>query len=399
MRSLFILADDLTGALDSAVQFAPRNIPVTVLPFFSDREDYDGVQAEVLVQNLDSRHLPAEEAAALVKAAVQKARAAGFRRFYKKTDSALRGNVGSELEALLNALQAEQLDFVPAYPEMGRTTRDGVQLMKGVPIHQTDFRLDPFEPVRESSVLRIIAAQSAVPCALGEWNPNQKGIRVHDCATDEEMLSIATRLFQQNDLYCCAGCAGFAKAIAEVLPLEVGAVSGEKPPEHLLVVCGSVNPASTAQLSYAEQKGFRRFTLDSSLWGEELPLGEQEIADLVKSSRQGHSLILDMKGDGEAKLLHPNLQAATCLAAAAFQLLKAGLNATVLATGGDTLSALLKYLNCERITVMGAVEEGIVLSGCETAWGHLSMISKAGSFGRFTLLEEIQNALQGERLL
>ena len=48
----------------------------------------------------------------------------------KKTDSALRGNVASELGAMLEASGGKRLCFFPAYPEMGRTTRDGVHFIE-----------------------------------------------------------------------------------------------------------------------------------------------------------------------------------------------------------------------------------------------------------------------------
>ena len=37
--------------------------------------------------------------------------------FYKKTDSTLRGNIGSEIAALMDACKMERLPFIPAYPK------------------------------------------------------------------------------------------------------------------------------------------------------------------------------------------------------------------------------------------------------------------------------------------
>lgn len=58
---------------------------------------------DVLVVDTETRHLPAAQAYAAVEGLVQRAKRAGFAYLYKKTDSALRGNVGAELAALLNA--------------------------------------------------------------------------------------------------------------------------------------------------------------------------------------------------------------------------------------------------------------------------------------------------------
>ena len=58
----------------------------------------------------------------------------GIPHIYKKTDSALRGNIGAELEAMMQASGEEQLPFVPAFPQIGRTTVNGTHFIEGVPV-------------------------------------------------------------------------------------------------------------------------------------------------------------------------------------------------------------------------------------------------------------------------
>lgn len=78
---------------------------------------------------------------------------------YKKTDSALRGNIGAELGALLRASGEQALPFLPAYPQIGRCTREGVHYIDGQPVAQSVFGIDPFEPVRHSRVADLIGVQ------------------------------------------------------------------------------------------------------------------------------------------------------------------------------------------------------------------------------------------------
>src|SRR5699024_9220197 len=82
---------------------------------------------------------------------------------YKKTDSALRGNVGAELGAMLAASGEKALPFLPAYPQMGRCTKGGVHYIDGQPVAESVFGIDPFEPVRHSDLAGLIGAQSGVP--------------------------------------------------------------------------------------------------------------------------------------------------------------------------------------------------------------------------------------------
>src|SRR6185436_9848445 len=102
MPRLLIIADDLTGASDVGVQFSRQGIPTLVYtelgPSLDAFSDY-----QVIVVNTESRHLDPKEAASRVSATVAKGIKVGASHFYKKTDSTLRGNIGSELESFMNA--------------------------------------------------------------------------------------------------------------------------------------------------------------------------------------------------------------------------------------------------------------------------------------------------------
>ena len=99
MILLLIIADDFTGALDTGVQFAARGARTEVV--VDPQIDFSACGADVLVVDTETRHLPAADAYKAVFDLVERARRAGVRFIYKKTDSALRGNIGAELSALL----------------------------------------------------------------------------------------------------------------------------------------------------------------------------------------------------------------------------------------------------------------------------------------------------------
>ena len=64
MLLLLILADDFTGALDTGVQFAARGIPTRVI--VGDKVDFASPDAQVLVVDTETRHLPPEQAYAVI---------------------------------------------------------------------------------------------------------------------------------------------------------------------------------------------------------------------------------------------------------------------------------------------------------------------------------------------
>ena len=152
MLKFVILADDCTGALDAAVPFVKQSIPVQVfLTGFPEAEAL-GEKYEVASVALETRHLPPEEAYGIVRRAAEQAWAAGAQYIYKKTDSALRGNIGAELRAVMDGTGEETLAFIPAFPQMGRTTREGIQYIGETRLEDSAYGQDPFEPARESDV-------------------------------------------------------------------------------------------------------------------------------------------------------------------------------------------------------------------------------------------------------
>lgn len=144
-----VIADDITGAAEMA-GIAHRlglRVKLTMRP--ESASDCD-----VLVIATDTRSMTEEEAAA------GSARVAGalgampdVDSLFKKTDSALRGHVVAELEAILANTGYRKALYLPANPSKGRTIRDGVYYIGGKPLHETDFSFDPEFPAFSSRLI------------------------------------------------------------------------------------------------------------------------------------------------------------------------------------------------------------------------------------------------------
>ena len=167
MLLLLIIADDFTGALDTGVQFAAYGAATRVM--VKDQVDFASCDAQVLVVDTETRHLPPEKAYQIVEELTRAACRAGIRYIYKKTDSALRGNIGAELAAVLQASNNRQLPFLPAFPQNGRTTRDGIHYVDGVPVTESPFGVDPFEPVRHARITELLAEQTVTRPSNTFW--------------------------------------------------------------------------------------------------------------------------------------------------------------------------------------------------------------------------------------
>ncbi len=165
MRKLLIVADDLTGANDTGAMLAGLGYTSAASP--GPQVDPCVLGREVLSVNADSRALPPDEAYARVKSLVGGFFPGGQALLSKRIDSTLRGNLGAEIDAALDALPAGwRAAVVSASPGAGRLCVGGTVLVHGVPLMETGMARDVRTPVFSSCVLETIARQSSRPGRL-----------------------------------------------------------------------------------------------------------------------------------------------------------------------------------------------------------------------------------------
>lgn len=152
MARLTVIADDLTGALDTGVQFANRCVSVRVAAVNVAAVPEEIFHADVAVIDAEVRHKTSQQAYNICLGLVQQALRCGTDTVYIKTDSGLRGNIGAMFQAALDAGGAAVAYYAPALPQMNRLTRGGIQYIDGVPIDKSVFGQDPFEPVHSPYV-------------------------------------------------------------------------------------------------------------------------------------------------------------------------------------------------------------------------------------------------------
>lgn len=407
---LLVIADDFTGALDTGIQFARHGIATTL--FLSDALTAGllaDCQADVVVADTESRHLPPEDAAARVRAVTRLAKAAGCPVFYKKTDSTLRGNLGAELAAMQDVCGAKRLWFAPAYPALGRTTRGGTQLVNGVPLARTDFAADPFNPVRTDFVPALLAEQTdrpvriAAPAALPP-EADRPELVVFDAETDAELLQTAQALWAHGEAVCLAGCAGFAAALETVLDLPRTAQVPELPNGSLLLVCGSVHPRAVAQCRYAAAHcGYPELPLTAAQMLSDTGDDAKTLDTLCTALERSGRALLRVSGGRECLAETAALAArlsidpqtvpariAARLGALTAQVLARKKPAALIVFGGDTLLGIARALGCTSVTPLAELLPGIVLSQMQTDTGALFVVTKAGGFGDENLLQEIE---------
>lgn len=236
-----IVADDLTGACDTAVQFRRAGFETCVhvghgaVHVAKNEAPAPSHLPDVVAFNTESRHLPSDSARERVRAAAAALRAWGAWCVYKKIDSALRGPIAAELHEMLRAYPERTAVIAAAYPAQGRTTVDGRQLVHGVPVAESEFGADLLAPVRESHWRTLLTASGCftksdiVTVGLerlrgGSLEPSRRGnltgawpharCVVFDAETGSDLERIAGWLIDRLDRVLLVGTAGLAGSLA-----------------------------------------------------------------------------------------------------------------------------------------------------------------------------------------
>src|SRR5688572_9723585 len=126
---LVILADDLTGAADSAARCVQAGLSAQIWLEPSPQVTH----ADVVALSTDSRFLPPEEAQQRVTECLAALTAWSGATWYKKIDSTLRGNIGAEIDAMLAALSNSVAMICPSFPAQGRGLEGGKLRYAGAP--------------------------------------------------------------------------------------------------------------------------------------------------------------------------------------------------------------------------------------------------------------------------
>lgn len=154
-----IIADDLTGANDTALQFHLRGANTKIL-LDSECTPQDKENVEVWALSTESRNCNKFEAIERVDKAVKSfIENFSFDYFYKKIDSTLRGNIAIEILTMIELLGCDASVIIPAFPQEGRITVGGYHLLKGVPIGRTEIAMDPLSPILESHFPTLLRSQ------------------------------------------------------------------------------------------------------------------------------------------------------------------------------------------------------------------------------------------------
>ncbi len=418
----WIIADDFTGANDSIARFAAAGArAVTLFEPRLARERLAADPAPAVALSVNSRSLDREEAYRANRAAIERLAPAAEDLVYKKIDSALRGQLGSELDALLDGLGTARIALVaPALPENGRITAGGYQLLNGIPVHETEMAVDPVTPVRESHLPSLLAAASRYKVGYLPLGAVYRGLETARAALEEQIaagcrivVADATRPAHLDILarLCLAspaailpcGAAGLAGALArQLFPTPAsrsGAETGKAGP--LAAVIGSKSPAALLQIRQAltdlpwlsEIETQRLALVTTGRLREEAERIGAASQQLLSAGQKGVVIRLDADPAVDPAALDAAALAAG-LGAIARRLVEDSGVRTLYLSGGDIAAAAVAALEGWGLAVVAELDPGVCLGSLRGGpFEGLRVVTKAGSFGDSGTLVRVLRAL------
>ncbi|MCI0528601.1 MAG: four-carbon acid sugar kinase family protein, partial [Nitrospira sp.] len=235
-KTFAIVADDLTGANDTGIQFLKKGLKTMVILDLEVGPELVS-DVDVIVFNTDSRLLEPEQAYGQTKQMGFVLKNLGVSHVYKKIDSTLRGNIGAEIEALLEILEAQACFLTPAFPIYDRTVQEGNLYLKGVPIYKTGVAADPAFHMKTAFIPDLLSQQTprkigvifleivrrGVDSLLQAFNRSLvEGVQIFvlDAVVQGDLKFIARALAKSSISILICGSAGLALEIPEAFNLQ-----------------------------------------------------------------------------------------------------------------------------------------------------------------------------------
>ncbi|MEV0443829.1 3-oxo-tetronate kinase [Streptomyces spectabilis] len=408
---LGVIADDVTGASDVALSLREGGLR-TVLYFGVPGPDVaspDGCGAVVIA--LKSRMAAPERAVASSLEALRHLRAHGARRVYSKFcstfDSTADGNIGPVLDALADALDVPVVLLTPSSPRHGRTQYEGHLFVNGVPLAESPMRHHPVTPMTDSSLPRLLRAQTQRPVGLLRWDTVRAGAAAVRAAVDEAATRGVRYLLADAldggdlrtlgsvaaDAPLTAGAAGLAEGLAPAVPEGGGAAAYEEADPAAVhpaaVLCGSCSARTLEQLNALRAADRPTYRLDPVAEPDPAVLAERALAwydALPTGSSRGAPVFHSSVPPDELRAIQRHLGAARAAAVLeeATGRVAAGLVARgvrrVIAAGGETSGAVVAALGVTGALVGRAAAPGVPWIH-PTSGPRIALLLKSGNFG------------------
>lgn len=418
-----IIADDLTGANDTALQFHLKGANTQIL--LSDEiEPLNAKSTQTWAISTESRNVNPEAAyEKVLKAAKMLQEKLNPDYFYKKIDSTIRGNIAVEVLGILSALDYDASIVLPAFPAEVRTTVGGYHLLRGIPIERTEIARDPHSPIFESHLPTLLKSQispeyqeligqielktvmkGAGPILqrINELVQEGKKLIIADAVSTVDIEQVALAIKKSDYKILPSGTAAFAQALSEYwfANLESEHIIKTFPRLPKLIISGSATQITANQIEKLEDCDefddilSIRLDLKTVLEGVKEELVDRVVSNLrVENAVIVHTSNLINEFDGfsedslNAELTKTNLaEVITDFLAELTRRVLAKKEAILITLGGETSYKCCSAIDAYQLQLIDEVAPAIALSLDHNAqW----IVTKSGNLGNANTLIDI----------
>ena len=445
-KKIKIIADDLTGACDTAAKLCGDGRAVKVflrspaagagdasfcgatsgdtgadeaIPSDADtspgrraagaRDALADAGATAVAINTESRGLSPELAFAEVSSLARGLKGRKDTLIYKKIDSLFRGNVLAEIDALLDSLGYRGAIINAAFPGSRRAVKDGRLIAPGSIRHEADILTIAFsERLSDCAVLPLrtvregaAALSSAIDAALADG----KKYLIVDSETEEDLAVTAEAFAPFEEDLLPVGAAGFIVPLAEkyAMPAKDDAPgrTASESDAPLLFVIGTNNPTTvehTRCLKNVEDVptiAVRPEEISRGGREKETARGLAEAESLLENRPDALLLITETAADNIAAALPAeNADIAACVTDIAAALAARFPFRAMVISGGTTAQQLLEKMGAPCMYVQSEYAPGVPIAMIETKdRGCLRIVTKSGGFGNENTLRDLKHFL------
>ena len=376
-----IIADDLTGAIDTAAPFATAGLSALV-----QLDAHDSIAPpcpDVLALSTESRHVAPGVAAKRVEEAVRSLRAAAPAIWFKKIDSTLRGNVATEIFAAQRASGRRHVLVAPAAPAQGRAVRAGEVFVHGVALRDSEFAREGVSPAAGLPLQRLLDCPGhdldlhvwTSGATLGLAPSDGRHAYVADAESDADLDRIAAFALAHRDDILIVGSSGIGAALARRLmrpsPARAAIAAGCS---RILFVIGSRTGVSAEQMARLRAIGIEEIVVPAAASEAE------RCKPRPVEPRRAPAPHLLLRPD-TGTVVRPE-DVARRLAEAAADLIRQSSVDSLVIVGGDTASVVFAALSVLDYPVLGEVMPGIPLGRIAVdPKRSLTVVTKSGGFG------------------
>ncbi|GAE35498.1 four-carbon acid sugar kinase family protein [Halalkalibacter akibai] len=424
-----VIADDLTGANDTGVQFARSSLKTAVL--LESREQVLN-QLDCVVVDTDSRSVSSQEAYRKVKEFAEFLKEKSvYDLIYKKIDSTLRGHIGAELDAIYDVWQPDFIVITPAYPKNNRKVIDGHLFVSDKLLHETEISSDPRTPVMHSYLPDLLKQTSRNEVTLITNKELAKGFSfveeklqqsykrnipyiAFDSADEKDLEDIVSYVLKSKFNVIWSGSAGLANYLTpNVTLVQTMVLNAEKA---VLMVVGTVNHHSRKQLEKVlKLVNVRGIKLKSGLIASDTQRVREEVDRILEEMKcafdNNESVVLYTEGTkkdielaiktGSKRGLSADMvsqQISKMLGEVAAEAIERFQIKRLFLTGGDTARAVCISLGILQVQLLEEVEPGMPICNLVFKGSEIKAITKAGAFGSVDTMVHSLQILRGEKV-